>query len=108
MALAERRWLAEFVAGVRARHAEVVQDVIVYGSKACGDWNDSSDIDLLVIVADGGAARREALRKLASRLSATTDALPTILTRTDSEWRQLGDADSPLRGGIERDGFSIW
>ena len=86
---------------VRARHAEVVQDVIVYGSKACADWNDNSDIDVLVIVADGGAARREALRKLASRLSATTDALPTILTRTESEWRQLGDADSPLRRGIE-------
>ena len=108
VALAERRWLAEFVAGVRARHAEVVQDVIVYRSKACGDWNDDSDIDVLVIVADGGAARREALRKLASRLSATTDALPTILTRTDSEWRQLGDADPPLRGGTERDGFSVW
>ncbi len=63
---------------------------------------------MLVIVADGGAERREALRKLASRLSVTTDALPTILTRTESEWRQLGDADSPLRRGIERDGFNVW
>ena len=49
---------------MRARHAEVVQDVIVYGSKARGDWNDDSDIDVLVIVADGAAERSKALRHL--------------------------------------------
>ena len=105
---AERKWLAEFVAAVRARHAEVVQDVIVYGSKARGDWNDDSDIDVLVIVADGAAERRKALRHLAYDLSLTAEALPAILTRTESEWQQLGEEDSPLRRGIERDGFSVW
>ena len=105
---AERKWLAEFVAAVRARHAEVVQDVIVYGSKARGDWNDDSDIDVLVIVADGAAERRKALRHLAYDLSLTAEALPAILTRTESEWQQLGDEDSPLRRGIDRDGFSVW
>ena len=105
---AERKWLAEFVAAVRARHAEVVQDVIVYGSKARGDWNDDSDIDVLVIVADGAAERRKALRHLAYDLSLTAEALPAILTRTESEWQQLGEEDSPLRRGIDRDGFSVW
>ena len=105
---AERKWLAEFVAAVRARHAEVVQDVIVYGSKARGDWNDDSDIDVLVIVADGAAERRKALRHLAYDLSLTAEALAAILTRTESEWQQLGEEDSPLRRGIERDGFSVW
>ena len=105
---AERKWLAEFVAAVRARHAEVVQDVIVYGSKVRGDWNDDSDIDVLVIVADGAAERRKALRHLAYDLSLTAEALPAILTRTESEWQQLGEEDSPLRRGIERDGFSVW
>ena len=75
---AERKWLAEFVAAVRARHAKVVQDVIVYGSKARGDWNDDSDIDVLVIVADGAAERRKALRHLAYDLSLTAEALPAI------------------------------
>ena len=64
---------------MRARHAEVVQDVIVYGSKARGDWNDDSDIDVLVIVADGAAERSKALRHLAYDLSLTAEALPAIL-----------------------------
>ena len=105
---AERKWLAEFVAAVGARHAEVVQDVIVYGSKARGDWTDDSDIDVLVIVADGTAERHNALFDLAYDLSVTAEALPAILTRTESEWRQLGEEDSPLHRGIERDGFSVW
>ena len=105
---AERKWLAELVAAVRARHAEVVHNVIVYGSKARGDWNDDSDIDMLIIVADGAAERREALRHLAYDLSVTAEALPTILPRTESEWRQLGEEDSPFRRGIECDGFSVW
>ena len=59
----ERKWLAEFVAAVRARHGEVVQDVIVYGSKARGDCHDDSHIDVLVIVptAAPNAARRSAI-----------------------------------------------
>ena len=73
-----------------------------------GDWNDDSDIDVLVIVADGAAERRKALRHLAYDLSLTAEALPAILTRTESEWQQLGEEDSPLRRGIERDGFSVW
>ena len=35
-------------------------------------------------------------------LSVTADALPAILTRTESEWRQLGEEDSPMRRGIVR------
>ena len=105
---AERKWLAEFVAAVRTRHAEVVQDVIVYGSKARGDWHDDSDIDVLVIVAASAAERREALSNLPYDLSVTANALPAILTRIESEWRQLGKEDSPLRRGIERGGFSVW
>ena len=38
-----------------------MQDVIVYGSKARGDCNEDSDIDVLVIVADGAAERHNAL-----------------------------------------------
>lgn len=104
----ERKWLAEFVTAVRARHAEVVQDLMVYGLKARGDWHDDSDIGVLVIVADGASERDGALRHFALDVSDMDEAWPSILTRTESEWRQLGEKDSPLRRGIERNGFSVW
>ena len=45
-------------------HADVLQDAIVHGSKA-RDWNDDSDIDVLVIAADGAAEHYKALSNLA-------------------------------------------
>ena len=105
---AERKWITEFVAAVRAGHADIVQDVLVYGSKARGDWHEESDIDVLVIVADGAAERHDALRDLAFDLNKVAEVWPSILTQTESEWRQLGEEDSPLRRGIERDGFGVW
>ena len=44
-------------------HANVLQDAIVHGSKA-RDWNDDSDIDVLVIAADGAAEHYKALSNL--------------------------------------------
>ena len=79
-----------------ARHADVVHDVIIYGSKARGD---------------GGRRRRRGRRRAPpSRLGPelTFEALSAFLTRTESEWRQIAREDSPLRRGIERDGFSVW
>ena len=60
---AERKRLAAFVAPVRARHGEVVQDVILDGSPAPGDWHDDSPIDVLIIVptAAPNAARHSAI-----------------------------------------------
>ena len=57
-------------------HADVLQDAIVYGSKARGDWNDDSDIDVLV---HRGRRRRRALQGAQqSRLrpEVTADARP--------------------------------
>ena len=45
-------------------HADALQDAIVYGSKARGDWNDDSDRDVLVIAADGSAEHYKALSNL--------------------------------------------
>ena len=45
---------------------------------------------------------------IAFDLNKVAEVWPSILTQTESEWRQLGEEDSPLRRGIERDGFGVW
>ena len=100
--------LAEFVTAVRARHAEVVQDLIVYDLKARGDWHDDSDIGVLVIVADGASERDGALRHLALNVSDMDEAWPSILTRDRKRMAAARREGPPLRRGIERDGLSVW
>lgn len=42
--------LNEFVSAVRASLGKSIKSVILYGSYARGDYNDSSDIDVMVLV----------------------------------------------------------
>lgn len=103
----ERKWLEEFLGAIKARHAETVKDVVIYGSKARGDWNKDSDIDILLILADEHEDERESVENLAYDLSVTADALPLVTTKTEGEWKQLGDAGAAFHRSVERDGVSV-
>ena len=103
----ERKWLGEFIGAIKARHAEAVKDVIIYGSKAKGDWNKDSDIDVLLILTDEREGERESVETLAYELSVTADALPLVTTKTESEWKQLGESGAAFHRSVERDGVSV-
>ena len=103
----ERKWLEEFLGAIKARHAETVKDVVIYGSKARGDWNKDSDIDILLILADEHEDERESVENLAYDLSVTADALPLVTTKTEGEWKQLGEAGAAFHRSVERDGVSV-
>ena len=103
----ERKWLEEFLGAIKSRHAETVKDVVIYGSKARGDWHKDSDIDVLLILADEGEGERESVENLAYDLSVTADALPLVTTKTEGEWKQLGEAKAAFHRAVERDGVSV-
>ena len=103
----ERKWLEEFLGAVRSRYAGAVKDVVIYGSKARGDWNKDSDIDVLLILADEREGERESVEDLAYGLSVTADALPLVTTKTEGEWKQLGEAAAAFHRSVERDGVSV-
>ena len=103
----ERKWLQEFLGAIKTRHAEAVKDVVIYGSKARGDWNRDSDIDVLLILADEREGDRESVENLAYDLSVTADALPLVTTKTEGEWKQLGETGAAFHRSVERDGVSV-
>ena len=49
----ERKALEDFVAAVRARYGARLVDVLVFGSRARGDAEPDSDVDLAIILEDG-------------------------------------------------------
>ncbi len=103
----ERKWLEEFLGAIKTGHAETVKDVVIYGSKARGDWHRDSDIDILLILADEGKDERESVENLAYDLSVTADALPLVTTKTEGEWQELGEAGASFHRAVERDGVSV-
>ena len=52
---------------------------MLFGSKARGDWNEDSDIDVLVIVRDEAADQKEEIRRVGSKLSLKSTALGSVI-----------------------------
>ena len=101
----ERSWLEAFRAELQANHAGKVKDMVIYGSKARGDWHRHSDIDVLLILADEAAAERETIEDLGYDLSVTADALPLLTSRTEAEW--AAEAGTSFHETVEREGVSV-
>ena len=103
----EQRWLKRFRDTVATKHADAVKDIVLFGSKARGDWNEDSDIDVLLIVRNDAADVQEAIQQIGHELAVPSCAVPSIVTRTEAEWARLGAMDAAFHGAVERDGVSL-
>ena len=65
----ERAWLKELRDAIQEQYQDAVRRVLLFGSKARGDWHDESDIDVIVIVRDAAAAKKKEIARLGTRLT---------------------------------------
>jgi uncharacterized protein (UPF0332 family)/predicted nucleotidyltransferase len=100
----ERRTLARFLDRLEAAAGDRVEHVIFFGSKARGDAEAYSDIDLMV-VAD--VAREEA-QALSADLK-TEDGVALMPDFwTPDEYHRLRHLKMPLYVNVRRDGVELW
>ena len=77
--------------------------VILFGSRARGDHDSESDIDLLIVTRDG----KPAVDAVASRLARDADFVsPLVLSAED--YRRHQWLQDPLYVNIRRDGIELW
>ena len=99
----------EFANMLAAKLGEKLSDVILYGSYARGDFNKSSDIDVLVIL-DMEQDSIEKLRKPICQIAIEADwnydtfIVPTLSGR--SEFERFGDTSAFYRN-IAREGVRM-
>ena len=103
----EKAWLEAFVKAIRRDYAHVVRRALLFGSKARGDWDAESDIDILVIIRDEAKASGNAIEELSNELPGAPESLPVVLTITESGWTELGEWDADFHQVVEREGVSI-
>lgn len=84
-----------------------VARLLVYGSKARGNAHEDSDIDVLLLVKNEAEERKRVLGYIGYDLAATSYAVPSIMTYTQSEWDRLKALRSPYRETVERDGVDV-
>ena len=104
----DRKWLREFRNNMQARYANTVSRIVLFGSRARGDWNEDSDIDVLVIVENQAAGLKEQIRRIGSKLSLESTALGSVIVRTEDEWALRATARTEWYGNVESDGVLVY
>jgi predicted nucleotidyltransferase len=103
----ERGAIDAFVTEARRRLGSDLQEVRLFGSRARGEGNEDSDIDLAVIVNRAGAERRDELLDLAFDLGLQYPVrlAPLVLERPRLE--ALRQRERRLVHDIDRDGIPV-
>jgi predicted nucleotidyltransferase len=104
----EKAALSEFVARLREKYADEVMLVVLFGSKVRGDFDEESDLDVLVVVKDSDWRFRDevALAAFEPMLEHDTVITPLVIDLDHYQWLQRYHA--PLYRNIQAEGVDLW
>jgi predicted nucleotidyltransferase len=103
----EKRWLKDYRAELERQFPGQVEGLSIYGSKARGEGNAESDLDVLLIVKDKATRMKSKMRQVGYLLAADGNAVPSILAYTRQEWDRRARRGSPFRTAVDRDAVSV-
>ena len=103
----EQAWLDGYREALDKKHRGVVQEMLIYGSKARGQAHAESDLDVLLIVKNEAGKLKRELRRIGYLLAATADVMPSILAYTQEEWESRKRSGSTFRQAVERDAVRV-
>ena len=107
----ERAALAALVDRLRQRYGDDLLRVVLYGSKARGDFDDESDLDVLIVVripdADYWQHRREIVNLTADLMLEYSPVISPLIN-DEATYAQLRQWDTLLNRNIEQDGVELW
>ncbi|TMV44967.1 nucleotidyltransferase domain-containing protein [Paenibacillus mesophilus] len=89
-----------------AVHYFELKKVILFGSKARGDHNNDSDIDIVLLVGNTVGAREKNLRSdISSMVQLKTDIYISCKIYNENDWDK--GKDLPLQRSVEREGIVL-
>ena len=108
----ERRALAELVERLRQRYGDDLRRVVLFGSKARGDFDEESDLDVLLVVTqipdEVYWQHRRAITKETCDLELEYGVVFSLLIQDAPEYAQMRQWNLLINRNIERDGIVLW
>jgi predicted nucleotidyltransferase len=104
----EQAALREFLTKLHEQHGSEVVLVSLFGSKVRGDFDEESDIDVLLVVENRNSQLWEDIVEIETELMLKYSAVISslIMGRDNYEWHLRHHA--PLYRNIEREGVELW
>lgn len=104
---AEQAWLGDYRLTLAKEFPELVEEIVVFGSKARGEAGPDSDLDVLVIIRQGDRQLKRAIRHVGHQLAVLSDAVPSIMVYTREEWARRKRTGSPFYQVVMREGVRV-
>jgi predicted nucleotidyltransferase len=107
----ERAGLAAFVNRLRQHYGNDLLRVVLFGSKARGDFDDESDLDVLVVVriADGGYRKYwNEIVNIAWDIEFAYNLVITLVIKDEAGYTSMCKNRLLLARNIEKDGIELW
>ena len=108
LTVTEKRALSDFCARLRDKHPEKILDVLLFGSKARGDFDAESDLDLLILVAEEESQLTRDVVGIGSEIDLWYGVVLSEMTMSKArfEWHRRHRA--PFYRNLTRESISIW
>lgn len=103
----EQAWLDSYRKALAEEFPNVVEEIVIFGSKARGTAKPDSDLDVLVVIREGDRRLKNAVRRPGYMLSIGTDAVPSMIVLTREEWKLLEKRRAPFWQTVTRDGVVV-
>jgi predicted nucleotidyltransferase len=103
----EELWLSSYREILAKQFPDLVEQIIVFGSKAKGTATEDSDLDLLVVIRDGDWKVKDAITRPGYLLALETNAVPSMIVLTGEEWESLRRREAPFWQTVRRDGVVL-
>jgi len=107
----EKAGLAALVRELRVRYGNDLQRVVLFGSKARGDFDKESDLDLLVIVRMGNGDYRQywsEIVDIAWRVELAYGIVTSLVIKDVADYDAMREHQLLLARNIEQDGVDLW
>lgn len=103
----ERQVASEFVEKLQQRFDGQLRSVILFGSRARGEAQADSDMDVLVVLSSAGPEVRREVRGLAVEVWLEHDIYLSTRIWSQEHWQELGELQTLLYQNIQRDGINL-
>jgi len=100
--------LSEYLTILKKKYTHKIVDVLLFGSVARGDYDEESDIDILVIVENGEAEFRDEVSMASYEPMLRNDVVMSSLVMDEMMYNWHRKYKDPLYKVIKREGIDLW
>lgn len=93
---------------LRSRYPTSVRNVMLFGSKARGDSNPESDIDLLIVLEDYSWFLEKEITRLSTEMDDAYDVVLSDHVIDIKQFSKMAASRDPFYCKLEREGIDLW